>query len=55
MFEISIVSPSNDRCDHCNRKCNNQYENDNQIYANFDWPDNLFKSNFINYRSGVGN
>ena len=32
MSEISIVSQSNDSCDHCNRKCNNQYENNNKLH-----------------------
>ena len=31
MFEISVVSQSNGHCDHCNRKCTKQYENDNHI------------------------
>ena len=37
MFEVSIVSQSNNRYDHCNRKSSNQYENDIQIqFHSFD-------------------
>jgi len=48
MFEISVVSQSNEHCDHCNCKCNNQYDTPKGIvvYAKLrtlHWLASLFK------------